>query len=149
MNILKDGKEYCVTDKFHAEVLEPYPHLAASRYDSLEAMKKKLLDLSHLRANFLAPEPSEPMAAGGTLTIKEEKELEAITHVMNVHHAINFLRGRPHTDFGFTGIDQVHGNVHRLECGCVHHKVFDHHKRHDQDVKIHHHRTVRACDEHK
>lgn len=140
---------YPVTEKFHAEVLAPYPHLAESHYASLEALQKKLLDLSYARSRFMAPEPDAPMAPGGTLTIAEEQELEAITHVMNVHHAVNFLRGKSHEEFGFSGVDQVHGNIHRLECGCVHHKVFDHHRRHEPDNIIHHHRTVKTCDAHK
>jgi hypothetical protein len=135
-----------VTQKFQDEVLAPYPHLATATYEQLELMRSALLNRSNLRSNYMLSVPKDhPMAPGGTLTVVERAELDAVTHLINVHHGINFLQGRSHTDFGFDGVDQVHGNADHKACGCVDTYVFDHHKRHEPDVKLHPHYPKHVC----
>ena len=142
------GTRYPVTDKFQKEVFDAHPDLAAFAYSQLETSRDALLRLSNMRRRYMVPTPSEPMAPSGSLTVIEQARLDAITHVINVHHAVNFLQGRPHTDFGFDGVDQVHGNTHQKDCGCVHTYVFDHHKRFDADLTLHRHHDKRLCKDH-
>lgn len=145
-----NGKDYPVTAKFQMEVLDKHPDLADRAQADLELLRQALMRLSTARYNLEVPVPPD-LAPNSMLTAKEKDRLDCITHVFNVHNAVKFLQGRDHTDFGFAGIDQVHGNRHDLECGCVKHVVFDHHKRGEKDLVLHPHGHPhdRACDKHK
>jgi hypothetical protein len=153
MTIVIKGKSHPVSDKFRTEVLNVHPDLATRNYGELTVERDRLLHLSNQRYNLDEPIPAgEPMAQNNTLTVAEQARLENITHVINVHNAVKFLNGRSHADFGFDGVDQVHGNRWTLACGCVKHVVFDHHKRHDAARLVHHdhpHPHDRKCDIHK
>ena len=143
-----NGSRYPVTDKFQQEVLDSHPDLADLPYDQLTQMRGALLKLSDMRNSYMVPAPKEKMGPSGTLTATEHDRLQAITQVINVHHGVRFLQDRSHEDFGFTGVDQIHGNRHTLACGCVLHTVFDHHKRHEEDKEIHPHHPRSSCDAH-
>jgi hypothetical protein len=151
--IIIKGISYPVTAKFQDEVLAAHPDLASKAYPDLAAEQKRILDLSTRRYNLdeLLP-PGEHTAPGGVLTMTEQYRLDCVTHVMNVHQAVKFLQGRSHSDFGFDGIDQVHGNRITLPCGCVKHHIFDHHKRHTPEELVFHdhpHPHDRKCRDHK
>lgn len=132
--IVVNGKAYPVTSKFAAEVLAPHPDLAARTYIELVVLRDRLLQLSTRRASLEEEIPQEALDNETVLTPAELSRLENITHVINVHNAVRFLVGRSHADFGFEGVDQVHGNRHHSECGCVRHVVFDHHRRNEKDA---------------
>ena len=159
---LKIGtKEYATSAKFKAAVLESDSDLAAMPYGDLAAQAAAILALSTARNNYQAPAipPDVEADPSGNLTVDEARRLANITHVMNCHHAVNFLAGRDHAEFGFEGIDQVHGQKTTLPCGCQIHHVFDYwHGRGDlphQAVKddrplvLHPHYSKRWCDRHK
>lgn len=124
------GLSFPVTDGFYKRFLAPNPDLTGMSHGDLGKLQKELLDRSTARANRTLPRPSEPMAQGGTLTVAEQHRLDVITHVMNCHGAAAELQGRPLSDFGFVGIDQVHGEMKPVtrigECGCHLCYIFDH-----------------------
>ncbi len=134
-------------EKFRREVFGPHPDLATLSYDQLLDRRDRLLAISNARHAYALPMPREPMAVNGTLTLTEQARLENIVHTINVHHGVRFLQGRSHTDFGFDGVDQVHGNEHRKECGCILTVVFDHHQRHANPT-LHEHYPRRLCAAH-
>lgn len=149
MDITVNGADYPITQKFRDEVLGPHPDLANRTLNELENLRGDLLRLSTRRHNWREPKPKGAvMALGGTLTIAEADRLACITHVLNVHQAVNFLQGRLHTEFGFDGIDQVHGNAVHAPCGCILHHVFNHHKRHEKTVTTYPHYPRCSCDAH-
>lgn len=79
----------------------------------------------------------------------EAARLAAVTHHFNVRNALIFLAGRPHTDFGFDGVDQVHGNRWIAACGCQLHHVFDHHKAiAGEPREVHAHTPRHVCEAH-
>lgn len=145
-----NGVDYRVTDRFQADVLAKHPDLADRARSDLELLRISLLNLATARYNLEAPVPKN-LPANSMLTTDEQHRLDSVTNVLNIHNAVKFLQGRPHSDFGFYGIDQVHGNKHIAECGCIKHVVFDHHKRGDKDILLHDHPHPhdRACDKHK
>jgi hypothetical protein len=156
MTLTIKGKDYPVTAKFRLAVLGPHPQLAVMNYGELAQQKKALLDLSSARHNYQAEIPEgQDMDPTGNLTVGEAQLLANITHVMNCHHAVNFLAGRDYGEFGFEGIDQVHGNRTQHLCGCVTQHVFDHHKAREPWVKdapalkLHPHYSRAWCDRHK
>ena len=148
MTITIQGVVYPTSPTFQAETEALHPDLLTTSYEALEAERDVLMKLSTDRHTFRAPTPSGPLAPGGTLTVAEYDRLQAIVRTMNVHHGVNFLQGRPHTDFGFEGVDQVHGNLLHLDCGCIHAVVFDHHQRHVRPP-VHEHYPRRLCEDHK
>lgn len=109
--ILHEGVEYDVTDAWHAAYTEPYPELAQLSRSSLDHARWNILNLSNERP----------------LTSAEEARLAAITHHYNVRNALHVLGCPDHTQFGFDGVDQLHGNRATLPCGCELNVVFDHH----------------------
>lgn len=143
--IIVDGKAYPVSAVFEAETATPHPDLLAMPYPALEVERSRLLKLSDDRHAFRVAEPVGPLAPSGTLTIVEADRLDAVTRTINVHSAVRFLGGRPQTDFGFEGVDQVHGNAVRMDCGCIFHTVHDHHLRGTDGAVAQLHRTHRAC----
>jgi hypothetical protein len=161
MTLKINGKDFPVTAKFRAAVLDPHPDLAAAPYGHLESQMKALLDLSTARNNYQAPPIPHDVEAdsSGNLTAEEGRRLANIVHVMNCHHAVNFLAGRDHAEFGFDGIDQVHGVKHTLPCGCQIHHVYDYwHGRgelaheavaDERPIVLHPHYSKRWCARHK
>jgi hypothetical protein len=154
MTLKINDKEYPVTAKFRAMVLDPHPDLAAAPYGNLEAQKNALLDLSTARNAYQAPPIPEDMETDvtGNLTAEEALRLANIVHVMNCHHAVNFLAGRDHGEFGFDGIDQVHGNKITHPCGCQTTHVFDHYQARAEnpgELQLHPHFSKAWCARHK
>lgn len=155
------GKEYPVSAKFRATVLAHHPDLAATPFGNLEAQAKALLDLSTARNTYQAPQlgPDEEADFTGNLTKAEAHLLANIMHTINCHKAVNFLQGRSHEDFGFEGIDQVHGVRISTPCGCQITHVYDYwHGRgelqtqavkEDKPVVLHPHYSKRWCDKHR
>jgi hypothetical protein len=126
------GALHPVNGHWHEANSVRWPHLAAMEKDALEERRTALLRISNDRR----------------LTKAEYAELDAVTNHSNVRNAIAFLDGRPHTDFGYTGVDQVHGNRITHGCGCELHIVFDHHKRHESEQDHHAHTPRYVCDKH-
>jgi len=147
-SILINGTAYPVTDLFATEVAGAHPDLLEKGYAALIAERNALLRLSDERHSYSVPMPNEPMAVNGTLTALEDARLRNLDRVINVHHGVNFLRGRSHADYGFDGVDQVHGNQHTMACGCILHSVHDHNLRGTPDAVLQPHLPRRSCAEH-
>jgi hypothetical protein len=143
-DILHRGARWPVTDHWHDANTAPFPHLAELTRDELRTAQDDLLrkseqSISERLGNATAeeiaalPESVRQRLAEASLTPAEHALLKAANNHYDVRTAIDFLAGRPLSDFGFEGVDQVHGNRQHLECGCKLHWVFDHHRRHDTD----------------
>jgi hypothetical protein len=143
------AKRYPLSARFAGEVGSKHPDLLSLPYEQLEAMRDALLQLSTRRHNFQAATPQAPLAMHGTLTLAEQDRLVAIVHVINVHNGVNFLQGRDHAEFGFEGVDQIHGNAHHLACGCILHVVFDHHRRGEEGLELQPHHPRVSCAAHQ
>jgi hypothetical protein len=118
-----DGQLRPVTPAFYARNIVPYPELAYWSHDELEVERRRLLDQSERALARFEP--------GVTFTRADEDRLQAVTRVINAHRATRaFLAKRDLAEFGFAGVDQLHGNSQRLDCGCVLHYAFDHHLAH-------------------
>lgn len=125
--------EFEVTPAWAKQNLEPYPHFAVLSHTELEIERLRLLTLSNSRR----------------LTTEERARLTSVTHVINVHRALDVIPEH-HSNFGFDGADQLHGNSVRQDCGCELHFVFDHHKDHtDPTFKLHPHTPRDVCAEHE
>lgn len=133
MQIKHKGEAHPVTQAWHAENVEPWPELAELERPELQALANGLLQASNDRE----------------LTGEERRRLESITHHVNARNGIDWLGARPLAELGFTGVDQVHGNSATLPCGCRLHSVFDHHRRHEPDLKVHAHHGHRLCGKHQ
>lgn len=139
-----DGQDFPVTDGWHAAVIEPYPELATWGHDQLEAERTRLLEKSNVTLTAIGQ-------AAPTWTPADAARLAAVTHVINAHRATRFLGGRSHEDFGFDGVDQVHGNRYTAPCGCELHHIFDHHiavSEDRSDLVVHPHYPRFVCDDH-
>jgi hypothetical protein len=127
------GATYPVTDAWDAVNNAPWPDLAALSRLELRALQDQLLTISNQRA--LAP--------------AEAARLAAANNHFDVRTAIDFLDGRDIADFGFTGVDQVHGNRQTFGCGCQLHTVFDHGLRGDPgNLTLYPHVPRAVCDTH-
>lgn len=146
--ITVNGKAYPLSAPFVAETVDSFPALIFLSYEDLTANRDALLRLSTARHAMRAPIPIGPLAPNGTLTVEEDDQLRALDRVINVHHGVAFLRGRDHAEFGFDGVDQVHGNAEHLPCGCILHSVHDHHRRGQPDIEVHPHMPRRSCERH-
>lgn len=128
--IRHQGKDYPVTAAWAAEN-------NVNGYDvmdrkELERCRQKLLELSNERR----------------LDDVEQRNLASITHQINARNGIDWLGDRSLAELGFQGVDQVHGQSSTLECGCVLHHIYDHHKRHDADLVVHPHHGHKLCADH-
>lgn len=124
------GKDYPVTSMFAAKHnINGYDGLER---EELERRRQKLLSLSNERR----------------LNDIETANLASLTHHINARNGIDWLGDRPLAEIEMEGVDQVHGQSLTLPCGCVLHHVFDHHKRHDADLKLHPHHGHVLCDDH-
>lgn len=131
--VMHDGQHYPVNGHWHEANTAPWPHLAATTRQQLREIQDALL----LKSN------DEPLSKD------ELAYLRAANNHFDVRTAIGFLRGRDHREFGFEGVDQVHGQWERLECGCRLAFVFDHHKaRADEPYEVHPHTPLPICDSH-
>jgi hypothetical protein len=155
MTLKINGKDYPVTAKFQKDVLDVHPHLAEMPYSDLKDEQRRLLRLSNARADYSKPIPEgEETAPGGTLTVKEMALLQNITHITNCHDTQRFLGGRLHSEFGFTGVDQVHGIKETHSCGCVTQHIIDHYKGREwvegnEPLQHFPHFSRHACTKHK
>lgn len=104
----------------------------AMEREELERRRQKLLTLSMQRS----------------LNEIELDNLDSITAHINARNGVDWMAGRALAEVGFEGVDQIHGQSTTLKCGCVLHHVFDHHKRHDEDLKVHPHHGHKLCDNH-
>lgn len=131
--ITYNGVDYPVTDAWDAVNTQPFPTLATETREALRSIQDQLLALSNTRA----------------LTASEAANLAAANNHFDVRTAIDYLGGRPISDFGFTGVDQVHGNRLSFDCGCQLHTVFDHSLRDDPgNLTAYPHVPRAVCDTH-
>ena len=85
------------------------------------------------------------------LSAEDRAALDAATHNVNLHATAKMLRGRkPEEMFGpGATLCQCHGNAHHMECGCVLHVFFDHHRRHEEgERELHPDHPVKCCKDH-
>ncbi len=108
--ITHKGVDYPVTDAWHAANNGPFPTLAGETREALRNIQDQLLQASNSRA----------------LTDDELATLKAANNHFDVRTSIDWLAGRDIADFGFTGVDQVHGGAGSFDCGCRLRTVFDH-----------------------
>jgi len=85
------------------------------------------------------------------LTPQERSKLDSVTHVINVHRALDVFHDVHHSHFGFEYADQLHGNLITKDCGCQIHYAFDHHARDGSKgpLVLHPHRSEAHCHDHK
>jgi hypothetical protein len=149
-HVLHKGAHHPVNAHWHAANTAPWPHLAGRSRHELRGIQDELL----FKSNHLP------------LTAEELAYLRAANNHFDVRTCIDWLQGRSHSEFGFTGVDQVHGMYLRpviwnddpshelggkLEaCGCVLALVQDHHKaRAGVQHEIHKHGPMTtACEVH-
>lgn len=138
-HIRHDGRDWPVNAPWHAENTAPFPQLAAMSIDELEAqVRDRLYKIADARNAF-----------GGRLTVAERKLLVAGNRHRNVRAGIVKLKGRPLSEFGFTGYDQVTHSSWRLRCGCEPEHVFDAHlARAGVHHEKHPHFPLFVCEDH-
>jgi hypothetical protein len=136
-----DGVDRPVTDAWAEQNIKPYVELASWTHDRLEAERTRLLNKSQQSARF---------APGVLYSGEDEKRLQAVTRVINAHRATRaFLTTRTLDEFGFTGVDQLHGNSATYPCGCKLHYVFDHHKAiAGEELEHFPHEPLKVCETH-
>lgn len=117
-----DGIDFPVTDAWYAQNILNYPQFAAMNYDQLDRDRLSLLDKNSDTTKIM-PIGQKAVA----WTPGDADMLQVVTRVLNAHRATRWLQGRPLSDFGFTGVDQVHGNAAHVLCGCKLQYCFDHH----------------------
>lgn len=158
------GASWPVTDHWHEANTTPFPHLAGLSRDDHRKIQDELLlksnrsiseQLGGLSAGEIEalPEETRRKVVQASLTEREHALLRAANSHYDVRTAVDFLAGRPISDFGFDGYDQVHGNSHAFKCGCRLHVVFDHHRRNEDwsntNERQHHpHYPAQVCDLH-
>lgn len=137
-----DGEDHPVTDDWFAKNVTPNPALVSLTEAQHENMRKGLLNLSNKRQ----------------LSAQERQQLSAITNIQNVNRAWRWLAGRHYNEFGFTHLDQVHGNKSTHICGCQTQHVFDHNlvqananlpPEKQVPVQTYPHHLVRSCPAHE
>ena len=117
-------------------------------------------DLNGLSLNLIIGERDYLMAlASGDLLTRaklslgddELKRLDALIDVLNLNRALKWLQGRDYrTVFGAGAtLDQVHGNLRDMSCGCTLQVVFDHNRRTETDNETFPHYPVRICARHR
>jgi hypothetical protein len=132
-HVLHKGAHHPVNAHWHAANTAPFPHLAGLSRHELRVVQDRLLHKSN----------SVP------LTKEEHDYLQAACKHFNVRTAVDFLGGRPLSDFGFEGADQVHMNTLTAPCGCKLVYVFDHHKAQaGEPDKVHPHHPISVCAAH-
>lgn len=122
------GVAYPVTDAWHAQNTTPWPDLASAAKQDVDNQRKALQQISNLRPLSTGSPGDAAVAPGSNIPYVDPNEvalLKALDCHWNVRNAIDFLGGRSHIDFGFTGLDQVHGNIVHSICGCRRLKVHD------------------------
>lgn len=163
------GANWPVTDHWHEANTVPFPHLAGLSRDEHRKVQDDLLLKSHGsvsdQLDAMGATTCEAMEAiqpetwrqiiQASLTPDEFALLRAANNHYDTRTAIDFLAGRPLSDFGFDGVDQVHGNDQAFKCGCKLNIVFDHHRRNDpvaewssNERRHHPHYPSRVCDLH-
>lgn len=111
-----------------------FGHILETPHEALETERTFLLNKSNLRR----------------LTGLERDRLGSITHVINVHRALDKFDDVHHTHFGFHYADQLHGNLITKDCGCQIHYALDHHAHVEgRHVELVPHRTEAHCADHK
>lgn len=134
------GARWPVTGHWHEANTVPFPWLADLSRDKLRELQDELLRKSNesiseklggLTAEEIAalPKSVRQKLAASSLSPREHALLRAANNHFDVRTAADSLAGRPLSDFGFDGVDQVHGNRHDYGCGCKLNVVFDHHRR--------------------
>ncbi len=146
------GRMWPVSPEFHAQTTILFPELEDMEWEDIMVEIRRLLELSEAQS-FHGLDPEDRL------------RLEAYTKHWNLRSNIDFLQGRPCSDFGFTHYDQCHGWRGTFECGCVLHGVFDHYlalaigakegelspeilERHP-DFKVHPHYPRHVCAQHR
>jgi hypothetical protein len=158
------GARWPVTAAWHAANTVPFPHLAELTRDELRVVQDHLLRKSEetiserlggASADEIAalPESVRRRLAASSLTPSEHALLRAANNHYDVRTAIDYLAGRPLSDFGFEHADQVHGNLWHAGCGCKLHRVFDHNRRFEDwsqsnARQIHPHYAHTVCEVH-
>jgi hypothetical protein len=129
-----------VTPAWYEQNTREFPYLADLSRDELQKLQSDLLLKSDMSISERLggatkeeiaelPKSMREKLAQASLTQTEFRLLAAANNHYDVRTAIDYLLGRPLSDFGFVGYDQVHGNLHTFKCGCKLHVVFDHHRR--------------------
>jgi hypothetical protein len=141
-----DGRWRPVTGAWHAQNIAPHPDLARRNHGELERERARLLKLSE--------DDRVRRSPGVRYRDADEVRLQAVTRVINAHNATRlFLASRSLDEFGFAGVDQLHGNRQNAPCGCVLNFAFDHHlaqnwKPGDAAIVHHPHFPDRLCARH-
>lgn len=103
-------------------------------HGALEAERQRLLNQSNSRR----------------LNSGERDNLARITHVVNVHRALDRFDDVHHSHFGFAYADQLHGNLVTKDCGCQIHYAVDHHAHVEgRPLTLLPHRSEAHCPDHK
>lgn len=101
---------------------------------TLEAVRHTFLDQSNRRR----------------LTPSEAVSLASVTHVINVHRALDRFDDVHHSHFGFAYADQLHGNLITKDCGCQIHYALDHHAHQaGTALVLQPHRSEAHCHDHQ
>lgn len=157
LSINIDGEFFPVTRPWYVSVIKPNLDFASWDHDKLELERSRLLLLSENGPSSVAQGISETQWIEAfkhnqqRFGDAERLRLANVTHVINAHRATRWLQGRPYQDFGFTGVDQVHGNACEHSCGCKTQHCFDHHKREGppEGIITYPHFPQIACGKHK
>jgi hypothetical protein len=138
-SVRHNGAHYPVNGDWHELNTRPFRRFAVADSEHLMKVAKGLLDRSRRKP----------------LSTDEQARLDAAVRHYNVRNSIDWLNGRPLSDFGFDGYDQVHGNYVRFPggCDCVLRIVFEHHGdlkpgRRDNGLPIWAHTPAHVCDKH-
>lgn len=130
MTIKHKRGEFEVSPKF-AEAAGP---LLTLSHEALETERWRLLNQSNSRR----------------LHPGEQTRLALVTHVINVHRALDKFDDVHHSHFGFDYADQLHGNMITKDCGCQIHYAVDHHAHvEDRPTVLLPHRSEAHCHDHK
>jgi hypothetical protein len=110
--IVVDGLAIEVSPEWYGTVVAPMGKNAFVSGE-VEGVRQKILAVSNQRR----------------LTEKERRLLDNLTHIRNVVNTVRVVGAQhdPVKEWGLDGWDAVHGNFRHLECGCVHHYIFDNH----------------------
>lgn len=129
-----DGQQHPVTDGWYAQNVASWPAITSLTASGVATAISNLLALSNTRQ----------------LSDDEEAYLQALTRLKNANVALKAVAGRDYAaEFGFEGVDQIHGNSASFACGCKLHYIFDHNKAQAGEQHEHHpHHPLRVCKAH-
>ncbi|MBX3482553.1 hypothetical protein [Phenylobacterium sp.] len=105
-----EGRSYPLSARFVAEHCRPWPHLAELTEAEIDAGRRKIAAIGDRR-----------QLTDEECTLKQAMDLHHAARV-----AVRLLAGRPLSDFGMEGYDEVHGNRIRYRCGCALDFIFNH-----------------------